>query len=54
MVDPATAELPLTVLRRSTFGSTFDAGPEPVKKGKAITLKGTLSRIDWNGAKTLK
>jgi hypothetical protein len=53
-VEPATAVLPLTVLRRSTFGSTFRAGPEPVKKGKAITLKATLGRVNWNGAKTLK
>jgi hypothetical protein len=53
-VEPAFAELPLTLQRRATFGSTFNATPEPVKKGKAITIKATLARINWNGAKTLK
>jgi hypothetical protein len=52
-VIPAQATLPLTLLRRATFG-TFNASPEPVKKGKKITLTSTLSRINWNGAKTLK
>jgi hypothetical protein len=54
VVAPVEALLPFTAQRRSTFGSTFNATPEPVKKGKAITLKGTLARINWNGAKTLK
>jgi hypothetical protein len=53
-VDPATGDLPFQLLRRSTFGSTFNASPEPVKKGKSISIKGTLARINWNGAKTLK
>ena len=53
-VDPAWTYLPLTVQRRATFGSSFNASPEPVKKGKKISIKGTLARINWNGAKTLK
>ncbi|HST86579.1 MAG TPA: hypothetical protein VLL08_32880 [Kineosporiaceae bacterium] len=53
-VTPAQATLPLTLQRRATFGTSFGAAPEPVKKGKKITLTGKLSRINWNGAKTLK
>lgn len=30
---------------------TADASPEPVKKGKAITVTGTLSRADWARSK---
>lgn len=29
-------------------GARFNAGPEPVKKGRAITLSGTLSRANWD------
>ena len=54
IVDWASADLPLTLLRRATFGSTFNASPEPVKKGKKITIKATLARVNWNGAKKLK
>jgi len=50
---PAGGVEPLTLQRRATFGSTFNAS-EPVKKGKNITIKATLARINWNGAKTLK
>jgi hypothetical protein len=53
-VEPAFASFPLTVQRQSTFAKTFKATPDPVKKGKAITLKAALTRINWNGAKTLK
>jgi hypothetical protein len=51
--DPAWVNLPLTLQRKAAFGS-FNASPEPVKKGKKITIKGTLARINWNGAKHLK
>jgi len=51
-VDPAEAFLPLTLQRQATIGS-FNATPEPVKKGKLISLKATLYRVNWNGAKTL-
>ena len=45
--------LGLTLLRASTFGKSLNAS-EPVKKGKSITIKGKLGRVNWNGAKTLK
>ncbi|HEY8986511.1 MAG TPA: hypothetical protein VIU15_43935, partial [Streptomyces sp.] len=32
---------------------TADATPEPVKKGKTITVKGTLTRADWNTKKNV-
>ncbi len=54
VVDPAEVLKPLTLKRQATFGKTFNATPEPVKKGKKLTLKATLSRVNWNGAKTLK
>jgi hypothetical protein len=47
------ADLSLTLLRASTFGSSFSATPQ-VKKGKKITIKATLVRANWNGAKRLK
>jgi hypothetical protein len=52
--EPAWKYLPLTLQRRATFGSTFNASPEPVKKGKKISIKATLARINWTGSKTLK
>jgi hypothetical protein len=52
-VTPANADLPLTVLRRSAFSSTFDVTPEPVKKGANITVKGTLQRINLDQATKL-
>ncbi|HST86578.1 MAG TPA: hypothetical protein VLL08_32875 [Kineosporiaceae bacterium] len=53
-VEPASGDLSLTLLRRATFGSSFDAAPGSVAKGKKITLTGKLVRINWNGAKKLK
>ncbi len=50
----ADADLPLTLQRQATFGKSFNATPEPVKKGKKITLKAKLARVNWNGAKALK
>ena len=41
------ATAPFTLKRRATWGSTLNAGPEPVKKGKKITVLGTLGRADW-------
>jgi hypothetical protein len=40
-----------SLLRRSTWNSTFNATPEPVKKNARITVKGTLTRVSWNGKK---
>ncbi|MEU9988785.1 hypothetical protein AB0E10_18705 [Streptomyces sp. NPDC048045] len=34
------------VLRRSTL--TVDAAPEPVAKGKTLTVKGRLTRANWD------
>jgi len=36
--------------RRGSF-SSFNAGPEPVKKGKAITITGKLLRANWDTEK---
>jgi len=52
--EAAGTEMNLTLQRRATFGKSFNASPEPVKKGKKIKIKGTLGRINWNGAKNLK
>ena len=52
--DFAAGEFDLTLQRRATFGHTFNASPEPVKKGKRISIKAKLARINWNGAKNLK
>jgi len=54
VIPGGAADLPLTLLRQSTFGSTFRAAPDPVKKGKKITVRATLVRANWNGARTLK
>jgi hypothetical protein len=50
----AGTEMNLTLQRRATFGKSFNASPEPVKKGQKIKVKGTLARINWTGAKNLK
>jgi hypothetical protein len=39
--------LAFTVARAATFGKTLNATPEPVKKGKKITVRATLKRISW-------
>jgi hypothetical protein len=46
-----TQETTFSLLRRSTWESTFNATPEPVKKDARITVKGTLTRVSWNGKK---
>jgi hypothetical protein len=46
---PVTATASAKVLRAARL--TADASPEPVTKGKAITVKGTLTRADWQAAK---
>jgi hypothetical protein len=35
------------LLRKATFGTSFDAGPEPTTKGAELTLVGTLKRVSW-------
>ncbi len=39
------------VLKRATAISSFDASPEPVTKGRPITVKGLLRSADWEQAK---
>jgi len=34
--------------RASSWGSTFNAGPEPVTKGRAITIQGKLYLANWD------
>ncbi len=38
----------VTLLRETSFGDTFDATPEPVRKGKSIKVSATLSTADWS------
>ena len=38
----------ITLLRQTDFGPTFDASPEPVRKGRSIKLSATLSTADWS------
>ncbi|CAM5350097.1 Calcium-binding protein OS=Streptomyces glaucescens OX=1907 GN=SGLAU_32875 PE=4 SV=1 [Streptomyces glaucescens] len=37
-----------TRLKRASVIASADASPEPVTKGKPITVKGTLKRANWN------
>ena len=38
-----------SLLRRTEWQSaTFNASPEPVKKGQPITIKGRLRVVDWD------
>lgn len=36
------------VLKRATAWSLFNAAPEPVRRGATITIKGQLTRADWD------
>jgi hypothetical protein len=38
----------VSIVRRATFGSTFNAAPESVTKNQNITLTGTLGRANWD------
>jgi len=41
-----------SVLRRTQWDAgTFNASPEPVKKGKSINITGRLRVVDWDNAK---
>ena len=35
------------LLRRSTFGSSLNVGPEPAERGDTLTVVGTLKRVSW-------
>jgi hypothetical protein len=37
----------ITVLHRTTFGSTFNASPEPRRKGQTIKIVGQVKYADW-------
>ena len=39
------------VVKRATAISSFDASPEPVTKGRPITIKGLLRSADWDQGK---
>jgi hypothetical protein len=47
-------KLTFSMVRRATWGTSFNAGPEPVRAGARISIKGTLGRVDWNGAKKIR
>jgi hypothetical protein len=36
-----------SLVRQATWGKTLNATPEPVKKGKTLTVKATLKRVSW-------
>jgi hypothetical protein len=46
--DSFSASETITLLRQTKFGRSFDAAPEPVRKGKRIYVSATLSTADWN------
>lgn len=49
MNDPLDAQLPgpdLEILRDARFST--NAGPEPISKGKKLTITGTLDRLRWD------
>jgi hypothetical protein len=49
--DTVVATVGLSLRRRGTWGSTFNAAPEPVAKGASITLSGKLTRANWDTMK---
>jgi len=38
----------ITLLRETRFDGTFNASPDPVRKGKPIKVSAALSTADWN------
>jgi hypothetical protein len=36
-----------SLLRRSTFGNSFNVGPEPARRNATVKLVGTLTRVSW-------
>jgi len=40
-------ETTFALLRKSTFGKSFDAGPEPTSPGATLNLVGNLRRVTW-------
>jgi hypothetical protein len=52
-VETTPAEFNTTFLlrRRATWGTTFNASPEPATVDKKIKLTAKLTRVSWNGTK---
>jgi hypothetical protein len=46
-----TYKLPFHLKRYGTWGNTFNAGPEPIKKGSSIRFTGELLRANWDQGK---
>ena len=40
-----------SLLRRTTWGATFNAGPEPRRKGQNLKITGQVSRANWDTGK---
>jgi uncharacterized protein YaiE (UPF0345 family) len=40
--------LAFNIARRSTFGTTFNMGPEPTTAGSTLKVVGTLKRVSWS------
>jgi hypothetical protein len=40
-----------TLLRRTTWGTTFNASPEPRRKGQNLNITGQVSRANWDTGK---
>ena len=38
----------INLLRQTKFGDTFNASPEPIRKGKPVKLSATVSTADWS------
>lgn len=51
--NTTTKRFPFRLLR-ATYVSGFNVTPEPVKKGKYVTVKGTLKRADWDKSAYVK
>jgi hypothetical protein len=41
-------ESTISLLRRTTWGTTFNASPEPRRKGQSIKVTGQVSRANWD------
>ena len=46
-----TGESTLSLLRRTTWGTTFNASPEPRRKGQTLNITGQVSRANWDSGK---
>jgi hypothetical protein len=49
--NPAELDTTFQLRRRATWGSTVKATPGTVTAGSKIRVKGTLTRVSWNGKK---